>query len=144
MRCASTTESRLPVDALHARASVDDPRPTGVVALTMISMAVSKRARASGRGVRAALGLAALLVACRDESAPARTGDDRPEKGSLNERHEEFKRDLHEAAESLGQSADKAHRSTQKTVRRVGGELGVRNEILGAGGGPPDAGAGEP
>lgn len=109
----------------------------------MISMAVSEWARASGRGVRA-LGFAALLVACRDESAPARTGDDRPEKGSINERHEEFKRDLHEAAESLGQSADKAQRSTQKAVRRVGGELGVRKEILGAGGGPPDAGAGEP
>jgi hypothetical protein len=109
----------------------------------MTSLAASKVARASVRGVCVVV-FAALLVACRDESAPARTGDDRPEKGSLNERHEEFKRDLHEAAESLGHSADKAQRSTQKAVRRVGGELGVRREILGAGGGPPDAGAGEP
>jgi hypothetical protein len=90
------------------------------------------------------VGFMALLIACRDESAPARTGDDRPRKGSLNERHEQFKRDLHEAAESIGQDVDRAHRSTQKAVRRTGGDLGVRKEILGAGGGPLDAGAGEP
>jgi hypothetical protein len=93
------------------------------------------------RFVASETSFAPLLIACRDESAPARTGDDRPERSPLNDRHEEFKRDLREAAESLGQSADKAHRKTQEAVRRAGGELGVREQVLGAGRGPSDAGA---
>jgi hypothetical protein len=88
------------------------------------------------------VGSACLLVMCREQQPPARSGGDEPaHESSLNEKHEAFKRGFRETTETLEQNVNKVHEQTKQAVRKTGKDLHVRSEVLGTSSAQADAGA---
>jgi flagellar hook-basal body complex protein FliE len=83
--------------------------------------------------------LSSLAFACHDESPPPKSSDQaQPEEGStLQDKHDQFKKNLHETADQVEKDVNKAHEKVQKTVKETGKDLGVSSDVLGP---QPDGG----